>query len=128
VTHDDEQRRVQVFGRVLDARKDGIVGDVARDADGKQVTETLIEDDFGWHPRVGAAQDHGVRVLATDEAPVTCWRFVRVSILVLDVVPVTFLQLRKRCFRRRSLRLREREPTVNPTRKRDEHRHRPQHR
>jgi hypothetical protein len=40
VTHDDEQRRMQVFGRVLDARKDGIVGDVARDADGKQVTET----------------------------------------------------------------------------------------
>ena len=105
-----------------------VVGDVARDADGKQVTETLIKDDLRGHTRVGAAQDHGERVLATDEALLTCWRFVRVSIPVLDVVAVAYLQLRKSCFRRCSLRLRERGPGVNAIRKRDEQGDRPQYR
>jgi hypothetical protein len=30
--------------------------DVSGDADDKEITEALIEDDLGWHPGIGAAE------------------------------------------------------------------------
>jgi hypothetical protein len=38
--------------------------DVSGNTDDKQVTQTLIEDDLRWHPRIGTSENDGERLLA----------------------------------------------------------------
>ena len=55
MSHDDHQWRLQMLYGVLDGAKDFIVHYVARVTDDEEVTELLVEDDFGCHTAVGAA-------------------------------------------------------------------------
>lgn len=69
VAHDDEQRRVQMRSRILDARDLGVTGDVARHANVEEIAEPLIEDDFWRDAGVGTAQDGRVGMLSRSQFP-----------------------------------------------------------
>ena len=64
VTHDDEQRRLEVNHGVGDAADHVGRDDVPRHADHEQVAETLVEDQLRRHARVAAGQDRRERLLA----------------------------------------------------------------
>ena len=64
--HDDEPR-VELLGRELDAADLRRRDDVAGNADDEQVAEPLIEHDLGRHARVGAAEDDRERLLPLGE-------------------------------------------------------------
>ena len=67
VAEHDDQPRAEPRGGELDAADLRRRDDVAGDADHEQVAEALVEDDLGGHPRVGAAEDDGERLLACDQ-------------------------------------------------------------
>src|SRR3954462_590213 len=67
---------VQVFQCILNAAQAVVIGDVARHADNKQVTQSLIKDKFGGEPRIRAAEDHGKWMLLTFQLFTTCDRLV----------------------------------------------------
>ena len=60
--HDDEPR-AEPRRRELDAAHLRRCDDVAGNADHEQIAETLIEDDFGRHARIGTAEDDRERHL-----------------------------------------------------------------
>src|SRR5688572_5022244 len=60
--HDDEPR-LELLGRELDAADLRRRDDVARDANHKQVSEALIEHDLGRDARIGATEDDRERLL-----------------------------------------------------------------
>ena len=64
--HDDEPR-VELLGRELDAADLRRRDDVAGDADDEQIAEPLIEHDLGRHARVGAAEHDRERLLPLGE-------------------------------------------------------------
>jgi len=49
---------------VFDAGQGGIIDNLTRCADDKDVSQPLIEDQLGWNPGVGASQDHCKGLLA----------------------------------------------------------------
>ena len=59
----DEERRVEVATRVLQAGGDFRRQDISRDADDEQFTEAGIEDQFRRHSGIAATQDRGVGML-----------------------------------------------------------------
>jgi hypothetical protein len=67
VAEDDEERRLQMAARVLQAPRDFRRDHISRDADDEQLTKSGVEDQLGWHPGVAATEDGGVRVLALKE-------------------------------------------------------------
>ena len=67
VSHDDHQRRLQMLNGIFNGAEHVLVHHIAGIADDKEVAEFLVEDDFGCHAAVGAAEDHGERVLAFAE-------------------------------------------------------------
>src|SRR5262249_52782331 len=64
----DNQAGAQTLDTVLDASQTFIVEHVACYSNDEQISESLIKDDFGWHPRIGATEDDRKRVL-------TLWQF-----------------------------------------------------
>ena len=48
---------------IFDGAEYMLVNDVARVADDEQISKFLVEDDFGCHTTVGAAEYHGKGVL-----------------------------------------------------------------
>jgi hypothetical protein len=80
VTHQDERRRVEMHGRILDAGQLGVGGDVTCDADVEKIAKTLIEDDFRRGSRVGAAQDNRVWLLRRGKLALARGGLVRVLI------------------------------------------------
>ena len=93
VPHDDDQRHVQVLGRVFEAGGLGIAGDVAGHADVEDVPEALVEDDLGRHAGVGTRQDRAMRVLARGQRTLTGRRLMRVLVLLRDVMSIARLEL-----------------------------------
>src|SRR4029453_1298008 len=59
----DNQACAQNVDRVLDASQPFIVEHIARYSNDKQISETFIKDDFGWHTRIGTTEDDRKRVL-----------------------------------------------------------------
>src|SRR5689334_2113247 len=60
----DDQAGAQNIDSVLDASQALIVEDIARYSHDEQIAEPFIEDNFGWHTRIGTTEDDGKRVLA----------------------------------------------------------------
>ena len=67
VTHDDDQRGLEVSHRVFDRPEDSLVNDVAGVSDGEDVAELLVEDDLWGHSGVRATQHDSERLLAAGE-------------------------------------------------------------
>jgi hypothetical protein len=89
-----------VLGGVLDAaHHQRVLGRVPRDPDHEQIAESLVEDHLGRHPRVGAPEDGGVRLLLLRErhAPDALIDIVRT--LALDVALVARHELLQRRLR-----------------------------
>src|SRR5690606_41022300 len=61
------QTRSESLRRELDAADLRRRDDIACDSDDEQVAHTLIEHELHRHPRIGASEDHGKRLLAIDE-------------------------------------------------------------
>src|SRR5216117_3915488 len=59
----DNQAGAQNLDAVLDASQAFIVENVARYSNDEQISEPLIEDDFGRHTRIGTTEDDRKRVL-----------------------------------------------------------------
>jgi len=66
VTHDDEDVRLEVLERVLDAAERARGDDITRDADGEDVARPLVEDVLGGDAAVRAAEDDGEGRLPDD--------------------------------------------------------------
>ena len=49
---------------IFDGTENVLVNDISSVTDDEEVTESLVEDDFGDYAAVGAAQHHGKGVLA----------------------------------------------------------------
>jgi hypothetical protein len=67
VAEDDEERRLQMAARVLQAPRDFRRYHISRDADDEQLAKAGVEDQLGWHPGVAATEDGGIRMLALKE-------------------------------------------------------------
>ena len=67
VAEDDEERRLQMAARVLQAPYDFRRYHISRDPDDEQVTKAGIEDQLGWHAGVAATENGGIRMLALKE-------------------------------------------------------------
>jgi len=93
VAHDDEQRRVQMRGRILDARDLGVTGDVTRHSNVEEIAEPLIEDDFWRDAGIGTAQDGRVGMLSRRQFPLPCGGLMGVLISFGDVMAVARFQL-----------------------------------
>jgi hypothetical protein len=52
-----------MLGGIFETADDRVVYDIACYADGEQIAETLVENEFGRHPRVGAREDRRDRML-----------------------------------------------------------------
>lgn len=63
VAHDDEKRRLKVRRCVLQRAQDRRPEHIACDADDKELAERRIEDKFGRHAAVAAAQDRRIGLL-----------------------------------------------------------------
>lgn len=63
VTQDHDKPRAESFGRKLDTADVRWGDDVAGHTDDEQVAQALMENDFRRHPRVGAAENDGERLL-----------------------------------------------------------------
>src|SRR5438309_5511530 len=59
----DDQAGAQNINSVLDASQAFIVEHIARYSNDEQIAEPFIEDDFGWHTRIGTTEDDRKRVL-----------------------------------------------------------------
>ena len=71
VAEDDNKASVKPGSRELDAADLRGRDDVAGDADDEEVTEALVEDEFGWDPGIGASQDDGKWLLRRGEFDAT---------------------------------------------------------
>ena len=67
MTEHDEQRRLQMDRGVLQGAQDFGGDHVAGDPDDEQLAESRVEDQLGRHPRVAAAENGRVRLLAPSE-------------------------------------------------------------
>ena len=63
----DEQRTVEMFHRILDASQGHGIGDISRGAHYKDVSQTLIENQFGTDTAVRTGQDYRFRRLSGDQ-------------------------------------------------------------
>ena len=79
VAHHDNQRRVQVADRVLEAPEHVRADDVAGHADHEQVAKPLVEDELGGHSRVAARQNRRKRLLTGLQVLAPGSRFMRVA-------------------------------------------------
>ncbi len=77
----EHQRYAQFQNPVRDAPEDGFVEHLSRGAHGQQVSQPLVEDQFGRDARVDAAQYDRERVLALDEAAAQRAGLVRMLLL-----------------------------------------------
>src|SRR5439155_22077583 len=59
----DNQTGAQNIDPVLDASQAFIVEHIARYSNDEQISESFIEDDFGWHTRIGTTENDRKRVL-----------------------------------------------------------------
>jgi hypothetical protein len=82
VAHDNDDRAVEVLDSVFQAGNLGIAGHVAGDADVEEVAESLVEDDLGGYPRIGAGQDRRFRLLAGREFVLPLGCLVRTRVLL----------------------------------------------
>ena len=96
VSHDDDQRHVQMFGRVLDTGGLIVARNVAGDADREDVAEPLVEDDLGRYARIGTCQDRGMRRLAGGQQMLAIRGLMWMQILLGDVMRVAGLELGER--------------------------------
>ena len=93
--HDDEPR-VELLGRELDAADLRRRDDVAGDADDEQVAEPLIEDDLGRHARVGAAEHDRERLLPLGELVAPRGADLRAALAIGHEPPIAVTQPRER--------------------------------
>jgi hypothetical protein len=89
VAHHHDEFGVEVLDGVFDAAEYGVVNDVAGYADGEEIAEAFIEDEFGRNARIGARQDYGERVLAGFEFVAAGGGFIGVLFFVGDVTLVS---------------------------------------
>ena len=59
----DNQLAMKVFHCILNRSEDILIDHVARIADDEKVAKALVEQDFGSHAAIGAAQHHRERLL-----------------------------------------------------------------
>jgi hypothetical protein len=59
----DDESSAQIRHRVLDAAQRIVIHEIAGGADHEEVTDVLIEDDFGRSPRISTTDDNGKRML-----------------------------------------------------------------
>src|SRR5215475_12923574 len=64
VPQHQNQADTKVLDRVFDASPAFVVDDVACHAQYEEITESLVEYNFGRHTRIGATDDNGKRMLA----------------------------------------------------------------
>jgi hypothetical protein len=69
VPENEDQRRAEELDGVLDAREAVGVEEVAGHPNDEQIAATLIEGELGSGPRVRAAEDDRMAVLASRRAP-----------------------------------------------------------
>src|SRR5213080_1838264 len=98
------QAGAQMIDRVLDAAQSFIVDHVSRHSHNKQVTEPLIEDNFGRHTRIGATDDGGERMLSLCQFRAPFRRLTGMLQIAARVSSIAFLELRD-CFGRSYRRL-----------------------
>ncbi len=67
MAHDQHQGDAQRLNSVFERSDRGTGAGVAGIADNKQIAETGIEQQFNRHPRIGAAQDRGNRMLPLNQ-------------------------------------------------------------
>ena len=96
VSHDDDQRHVQMFGRVLDAGGLVVARNVAGDADREDVAQPLVEDDLGRYARIGARQDRAMRSLTGGQQMLTIRGLMWMQILLGGVMRIASLELGER--------------------------------
>ena len=77
-----------MFDGVLDAGQLVYSRYVTGHAHGKQITETLIENDFRRHTRIRTAKNDGVRILARSQFVLALRCFVWVCVAMIRVVIV----------------------------------------
>jgi hypothetical protein len=89
----DHQRRSEAFDREFDAADLRRRNDVAGNPDHEQVAETLVENNFSRHPRIGATDNNGKGFL-TRHQPVapTGFRLQRMVLNLGHEPPVTLEQ------------------------------------
>ena len=96
VAHDDEQRGVQMSGRILDARDLRITGNVARDPNVEEIAKTLVEDDLRRYTGIGAAQHDRVGMLPRRKFALPGRGLMGMLIAFSRVMGVALLQLGQR--------------------------------
>src|SRR5438034_6521848 len=92
-----KQAGAQMIDRVLDAAQSFIVDHVSRHSHNKQVTEPLIEDNFGRHTRIGATDDGGERMLSLCQFRAPFRRLTGMLQIAARITAIAFLELRD-CF------------------------------
>jgi hypothetical protein len=63
MAEDNYESGAEMLHRVLDAAQRIVIDQIAGDANDKQVSDALVEDDFGSGPRIRASYDDGERLL-----------------------------------------------------------------
>src|SRR5262245_1637456 len=107
VSHDHDERRVQVLDRVLEACQPKVGRDGACGANREDVPQSFVEHDLGRDARVRTGQDDRPRVLSFDQLLAVSCRFMRVFVMRLLMPLVAGRELGEDSIgrRRRALRV-----------------------
>jgi hypothetical protein len=99
VSQHKDQAATQVIDCVFNASQVFIVDDVSGDAADEQITETLIKNNLRRHPRIGATDDDGERMLRLCQFCAPCRRLTGMLQIAAGITTIAFLELGDR-FRR----------------------------
>src|SRR5438552_8381754 len=83
---------MQMLHGIFDRSEDKWIGDVPRHPQDKNVSQSLIEDIFRRHARIGAGQDNRERVLALGQFPPTLRAYVRGFRMIGDKSFISLLE------------------------------------